>query len=482
MNIVTLTACQEKALVKLNKFLDSPKTMFVVGGPAGSGKTFLIQYFLQQHPTYCVIKLAPTHQSKQVLQRSLTAGKVATTIASFFKLTSVIHPETLQEEYRIPGDWHPVDKVTGMRIQDLQGIPKTRYRWEYTESHSPVNTMVQEAHKAGTSLLFVIDEISMIGKVDYARLMEMFSSVLSKLPNSKMILLGDDKQLPPVAEEASPFFTMAYLRRADVGKCQLKEIVRTKDADIKTSLEYVRSCIDGQQPIDLQMLQYGKNFLRCTNLSEHFEHFLSEKTGSVRILAFRNVTVDKYNLALREKIHGERSSEPGRGDLVMFTRPYVSPTGVRVHNSDTARILSVKEVYQALDDAGAGHRFSMLRYEMEQINLPEDAKDREFLCYKFIDPAAFDKEVKAAKARVSAETDVSRRKKMIEEDLRRVRCHHASFKLCFSQTVHKSQGESLDIVLLDADDVLKCNDTNTRNKLFYTAMSRAKKLLVMKLT
>lgn len=478
--MVTLTACQEKAFVRLDRFLQGPKTMFVVGGPGGVGKTFLLQHFLIKHPLYCIIKLAPTHQSKQVLQRSLTVGKVAATIASFFKLTSVIHPETLQEEYRIPGDWHPVDKVTGLRIQDLQGIPKTCYRWEYTESHSPVNTMVQEAQKAGRSLLFVIDEISMIGRVDYARLMEMFTSVLGKLPDSKMILLGDDKQLPPVAEEASPFFTMTYLRRSDVAKCQLKEIVRTKDADIKTSLEYVRSCIDGQQPIDLQMLQYGKNFLRCSNLSEHFEHF--KKTASVRILAFRNVTVDKYNLELKEKLHGMRSSEAGRGDLVMFTRPYVSPTGVRVHNSDTARIINVTEVYQALDDAGAGQSFSMLRYEMEQINLPEDAKDREFLCYKFIDPAAFDKEVKAAKARVSAETDVSKRKKMIEEDLRRVRCHHACFKLCFSQTVHKSQGESLEIVLLDADDVLKCNDTNTRNKLFYTAMSRTKKLLIMKLT
>lgn len=478
--MVIFTACQEKAFVRLEKFLNGPKAMFVLGGPPGSGKTFMLQHFLIKHPTYCIIKLAPTHQSKQVLQRSLTVGKVATTIASFFKLTSVIHPETLQEEYRIPGEWHPVDKATGLRIQDLQGLPKTRYRWEYTESHSPVNSIVQEAQKAGRSLLFVVDEISMIGKVDYGRLMEMFASVLGKLPDSKMILLGDDKQLPPVAEDASPFFTLAYLKRPDVAKCQLTEIVRTKDADIKTSLEYVRSCIDGQLPIDLQMLQYGKNFLRCSNLSKHFEHF--NKTGSVRILAFRNVTVDKYNLELKEKLHGERSSEPGRGDLVMFTRPYSSPIGVRVHNSDTARILSVEEVYQSLDDTGAGQRFSMLRYTMEQINLPEDAKDREFLCYKFIDPTAFDKEVKAAKARVTAETDVSKRKKKIDEDLRRVRCHHASFKLCFSQTVHKSQGESLDIVLLDADDVLKCNDMNTRNKLFYTAMSRAKQMLIVKLS
>ena len=482
---VEFTDCQRRALAKLQRFASAPdKPLFVLAGPAGSGKTFLMRHFLAEasmEATHVVVKLAPTHKAKKVLQQSLPEGRDAATIASFFQLTGVVHPDTLQEEYRVPGKWHAVCCRTGAELHDLDDRPRRSYRWEYVEALSPVSKVTAEARKTRRKLLFVVDEVSMVCLADYERLLAAFRTTFAALPGSKAVLLGDDAQLPPVKEASTMFFTAAFLQRPDVLKFQMREIVRTRDAQLKANLTYVRGCIDGRVGADLRTLEAGPNVVVCEDLAEHFAEFQAPGR-SVRVLAFRNETVVGYNMDVKARLSGERTDEAGPGDVVMFTQQYVNPTGARANNSDTARVVAVDRVQQPLGAPG-GRSFDLVRYTLEDVDgaiLPAGAADRRFLVYQFADGGAYVREQASLKGRIGAEHNVARRQDMIDGDLRQLRSHNASFRLCFAQTVHKSQGETIDVVLLDGDDVMRCGDTATRNRLLYTAMSRARLKLVIK--
>ena len=109
MREFVLTASQAEACTALDEFFDADALSFaIIRGPAGAGKSALLQHYFKRSHSFddaLIVKLAPTHQAKSILDSSLKFGEGAKTLSSFFGLMMVTHPQTLAEEFREPGKW-----------------------------------------------------------------------------------------------------------------------------------------------------------------------------------------------------------------------------------------------------------------------------------------------------------------------------------------------------------------------------------------
>lgn len=240
---------QEQQLVFDNcmDFLESPESFFVLSAPAGTGKSFLINYIAQHLVTLnkAVYVTATTNKAVAVLANSIPNVK---TIHSLLKL---------RVNY---------NEVTGK--QSLTG--------DITKAYYLYNSVV------------IVDECSYI---DY----ELFN-LLQSIPEVKWIFVGDSCQIPPVNCKLSPVFTLGKLNT-------LSTLVRqAENQELQEVSNYFRKVVNHP---DVKMLMksftlpnFGKSVELITNsqqLSEVLDTYFKEPNRSCRILAYTNSTVTTYS-------------------------------------------------------------------------------------------------------------------------------------------------------------------------------------------
>lgn len=180
---VEMTEGQQTALIHLGKFLSSNDLATLLAGPAGSGKTWLIQRAIQgMFDRERLVICAPTHKACNVLRQGLHNGYNITTVASLLSMRPYVNLEKGIETYTQQGP----DKVKqGMRI--------------------------------------LVDETSMLTE----EILDLLIKAAAR-ERAKLVFVGDAYQLPPVKEgHDDPLATPpAFLRDYDGGKVELTEIVR----------------------------------------------------------------------------------------------------------------------------------------------------------------------------------------------------------------------------------------------------------------
>jgi exodeoxyribonuclease V len=188
----TPTSDQETAIGKLAAFMaaEEERSVFILRGYAGTGKTNLISALTRAlpHIKWRSVLLAPTGRAAKVL--SHYARKPAFTI----------HRKIFRKQTGAEGEifFAPADNL----------------------------------HK---NTVFIVDEASMISSSTGE---EAFNSVLEHLfeyvfsgEHCRLILCGDNAQLPPVGSAESPALNAAYLKSSyhlNIKGCELKEVVRQK--------------------------------------------------------------------------------------------------------------------------------------------------------------------------------------------------------------------------------------------------------------
>ena len=162
----TLTNCQKEGAKKIQKFLESDQRFFRLTGPPGSGKTFLIKHALRKYlkleedtGNLVVVGITLSHQAKNVLHKA--SIKNCRTFASAYGFKEKIYEDGSRE-------FKPVTSYEEKPVGHLE-IP-----------------------------IFVHDEISQYST-------EMKRIIFDKTSLfSKVILMGDPAQLPPIDPKMKP--------------------------------------------------------------------------------------------------------------------------------------------------------------------------------------------------------------------------------------------------------------------------------------
>lgn len=254
---------QLEFLDKAEQWYYSDKLAFTLMGYAGTGKTYILKYFLDKIVKQPTCVTAPTHKAVRVIE------------------------EATQRK--------------GKTLQSLHGLrPNTNL-----ETFSPDNVQFDSlgiVYMANYKLI-VIDECSMVNKA-----LHQINLNRAKYYKVKILYVGDPAQIPPINESISPCFLIE-------DKHELTEIIRQdEDNPIIPLLQHLRNDIknDGNTFFDYlkknpkQINSKGEGY-KCVDLPHFnrgaFEIFKSDEFSNnpdyARITAWKNDTVLYHNNIIR---------------------------------------------------------------------------------------------------------------------------------------------------------------------------------------
>ncbi len=431
------TRCQSTAIAGIVSFIGTGKVgdhysnCAVLQGPAGSGKTYALVSAIEQAITTgavnCdqILVAAPTHKAKQVIERGFHGRGInvpAVTTAAMLGLKEVI------DEHTGEVDFAP-DPYADPMIGDYEVI--------------------------------VVDESSMIGPRQYRLIQESLSPLFHR-----MIFAGDRAQLPYIEKPdpsvpndgLSPTFTLPGWN--------LSEIVRYSGA-ISYLADDVRLNLDRPTLPDIRnwitdnTLSYlDSETWRDRAIAAFRSAAYRDNPDSYRILAWRNRTVDGYNAMIHAALHGDRA-EYCAGETIVARKPcndLFIPDSIILTNGQETIIESVAEASHPIIGLPCWELRTAdgILHPLQAIALSE-----------------FNRQLDVLKANAIA-AHPHERSKAWKAFYRYLRANH-NVALGYALTIHKSQGSTFTNTFVDLRDIAShhSGDRSTRNRLLYTAITRA---------
>lgn len=266
---------QSTALTAITTWMSEAFTpFFVLKGSAGTGKTYCIRELTNQTRGRFIFT-APTNKATKVLRESVTQKDYAPECRTIYSLLGLrIEPNGEVKELKVPED--PVD------LSEYKAI--------------------------------IVDEGSMVNKqlFDYIKL-------TAEKFHIRFLFLGDAAQLPPVGETMSPIWAIA-------NGAQLTKVMRHDNMilDLATRL---RGQVDAFSPtIKLAAANDGEQGIWKLEGSRFLTSILSTcddfaKPNASKVIAWRNVEVDRFNKLIRDALFDNPSQPWLVGDRVLFSAP-----------------------------------------------------------------------------------------------------------------------------------------------------------------
>lgn len=424
---ITLTPAQSLALDAMQAFAAGQGVgMFTLEGYAGVGKSTVVAELLKSLPVHLNVAVAaPTNKAVGVLQAKI-GGDVPAGV-EFGSLHSFL----------------------GLRVIERQdGTLDCRQ-----DGRCRINEFD----------LVIVDEASMVGR-------DLFSRLSIAQHSGRTLFVGDPAQLPPVSgrgqprETSSPAFTRVQRKAA------LTEVVRQQQGNPIIALSMtIRAAIESGRRLDITDLvtacPAGAQTLCFTSggtaaAIDWALYDLREGRDS-RILAYRNSTVVAANHAIHVALHG--ADHPfAVGERVMANDAFDLGQGQRLYNSEEAIVASVLHdahpIYPdidarrlTLDRANGATAEVWVAANPHALRSRLDAMWREFHRLK----AAKSDEAASASAAAWALTKA-----------------FAPIRHIYAMTVHKSQGSSLETVIVDLGDIASMADPVEHARALYVAVTR----------
>lgn len=475
---IKLTASQENVLKDILNFVNNSKDrIFILKGYAGTGKTTLMRYLIQE--------LEKSHKDYRLLASTGRAAKVLANLSNRNGSTSTIHS----------------------MVYSFNGLSKV-----YDEKEEPVVDkdgqlfLVFEPSKLNETevpeTIYIIDEASMVSDVTSKNVTQAKfgeGRLLKELldydtrPNSKFIFVGDPCQLPPIEEYYSPALMKDYFQ-CEFGlhaqDAQLTEIMRQKGASgIIDASKQIRGLYN-QAPNDT--LTYGAQQLwgflpfrqyKDIQLHENLESMTNAYVNKVKAdglnsavcICRSNRDCSKLSANIREKL-GFSYGHIQAGDLLMVIQNNI-PTGLM--NGDMVTIeelgprtepragLTFREV--TVQELFTKRTIKSLIIEevVNQSRLNLDSAQQQALFIDFI-----------MRMRDNGITQKDTRRfnhEMFNDSyLNALRCVYG-----YAITCHKSQGGEWEDVYIHVPRNITLNPTKETYQWIYTSMTRAKKTLHM---
>jgi hypothetical protein len=415
-NVYHLNDDQKKAAAAFMDFLLSDGKEFIISGAAGTGKTYLMSYIIDntigQYQEMCkimgiepeydtVFMTATTNKAADVLSKSV--NRPTSTIAKFMNL--VVHDDT------------------------NEGVTKIRR----TTNWAP-----------RVKVIIFVDESSMIDT-------PLWKEIQNGTIDCKIIYVGDRYQMAPVQEDLSPIYKqnspmvelLTPVRNAGepalMQICeQLRETVRTGVfKPIKTSAPII-------------------NQLSKEEFQEGIDVCFKKQTHDVRILAYTNKRVQEYNEYIRFK--RKLPKEFQVGELLVNNRV--------LHLGRRAGVMSVEMELEVIRNSGYGKLLvdepSDTYLDINRI----DVKDSFGIIHRGI-PVPIDTKHYNSLLKYYKKNQLWKKYYELLNDI-------ADFRQRDASTVYKAQGSTYNGVFIDLANIGSCNFPNQVARMLYVAFSRAR--------
>lgn len=312
---------QVDAIEKISDFVFdlNERSVFILRGYAGTGKTNLISAFTRALPyiKWRSVLLAPTGRAAKVL--SLYSQRQALTI----------HKKIFKKQLNSEG---------GVSF-----------------------SLAENLHR---NTIFVVDEASMIGAGSegenvFTNLLESLFEYVYSGENCKLILIGDTAQLPPVGSSESPALNPEYLKHAfylNIQFYELKEVARQRlKSGILLNATNLREAISNDA-FQVPKLRVTADFVRLAGdeLEDTLNSCLSAYgEDNVLIVTRSNKRANLFNQSFRQRIK-VYEDDLCTGDRIMIVKnnyywlPESAGGNGFIANGDMAeitRIINREEVY-----------------------------------------------------------------------------------------------------------------------------------------
>lgn len=415
----TLNPEQTAALDAIVAFLADPKEQFfVISGPAGTGKTYLIQNLVERVKGRFVFT-APTNKATKVLRESVTT-----------------------KEY----------KPECRTIYSLLGL-KLEANGEVKELSAPEDPVDLSQYKA-----VIVDEGSMVSEN-----LRKWIHLASNSYGVKFIFMGDPAQLPPVGEPRSPIWRIKQ-------RSELTQVMR-HDNQILELATRIRAGLEMMSPQVKLASSHSETegvYVDSTGFSKRMQQYASDgrfsKPTDAKVIAWRNVTVDGYNKRIREAIFDKPQEFWLPTDRVIFTAP--------------AKTLD-DEPMASTDDEGTiekiGTEYHPLYGDFKIYTITIQLDDNRVAQARVLHPDS-----QFAFARKVAElADAAKTTKYKWRHYWDFKEAFHSLRHAYAITAHRAQGSTYDTAFVDWRDILLNRDRHEAFRCLYVACTRPKRVLIL---
>jgi ATP-dependent exoDNAse (exonuclease V) alpha subunit len=422
---------------------DKEQQALLVKGYAGTGKTTLTSTLVQVLPLFNLkfVLLAPT-------------GRAAKVMSSYCKrMAFTIHKKIYKQ------------------VQEGEGGLKFKRQNNYAK-----NTV------------FIVDEASMINEDAGFGMSGLLTDLIDYVFNdssNKLILIGDNAQLPPVGQLISPALNIDVLQRdfnLATREIMLTEVMRQEqESGILFNATNLRNQLTVEK-INISLSTSHKDIFKMTGekledgLRYAYDNYGIENTI---IICRSNKSANGYNQYIRNAIHFYES-EIEAGELLMVVRNnYVhSPDEVAgdfIANGDfmeIVKIITFEEMH--------GFRFAKL-----QLRLTDYSAENSFEALVILDtlytetPALTQEQNKALYTSVSLDYAHLSKKEMKESLKKDPYLNALQIKFAYAITCHKAQGGQWPIVFVDQGYLKEDGIDKEYLRWLYTAVTRASEQLFL---
>ena len=417
--IELLNEDQRNAVEDILDFMRGDEHFFLLKGYAGTGKTFSIQA-LSEKIRGRLIFTAPTNKATKVLRDTLTSDTYKPECRTIYSLLGLrLEPNGEIKELAVPED--PVDLSEYVAV--------------------------------------VVDEGSMVN----AMLAQYIKNAARDF-GVKFIFLADFAQLPPVGEEESAIKTVPNV-------AELTKVMR-HDNQILKLVTRIRGVVDHPAPRVSIMSDFADGEGVWSVGQAEFETRILDAAytdafiipNHTKVIAWRNVTVDKYNTMVRNKLFDHPVLPWLEDDRIIVMEPAKDLNDdIVATTDDEGRVISAVADWHPVWPEFKVWRISLTldtnRVCTLQVLHQDSLRDHERQVMRFANEAKVDKRLWG-------------RFWEFKEAFHKIR--HA-----YAITAHRAQGSTYDTAFVDWRDILLNRNRSEAYRCLYVACSRPKKRLIL---
>lgn len=436
---VKLDSTQKDVVSNLTNFIEGDELTICLNAPAGCGKSLILSILydiLTNNGYYCAF-IAPTNKAKLLLQKG-DQLKEALTIHSLLNLRPNV---------------------------DIMDFDANQLNFQTPK----------KSHTAAQFDVLLIDECSMIND-------DLYEVLCSKYKNKKIIFCGDKSQLAPVKQkEKSKAFSSRML--------SLTKIYRQPESKLYKVLEYLR-----HKPLYhfKNVSDDNGNIIVCNNILEMIDNYsYLFKVGEdfrdhnlVKMVTYTNNRINALNQVIRKKLYSTEAEYHERELLVGYDTSNCSVE--HIENSQDYIVEKAKK---------GNIKIQGLNIKITGYNLILDDGNRKLnvkVISRYNSPYIFYKlaeflEVKRQKAVKSKDSFDWRIFYSLYDsfltpidliwDNRVIKRKSIDYGYCIS--AHKSQSSSYSIVMIDMENLWRCQNKEELRQLQYVACSRTTSDLII---